>query len=335
MLSAARFSAARYAGPAVVGVGLTWYGVNHHNVVHAKAAKTPTETVAKGFVKSIKQSIAELIETDAEKRGDGTSFTGTFVRLAWHCAGTYIKETNEGGCDGARMRFDPEASWPANAGLERARTALEPIKQKYPQITYADLYSLAGVVAIEEAGGPAIWWRLGREDAPSGKSSPQKCGLPDADKGSSTATATHLRQVFYRMGFNDQELVALAGAHALGRCHTTASGYWGPWTFSENSMSNEYYRLLLQERWSPKISHNGKPWTGPDQFEDKTGKLMMLPSDIVLIRDPEFLKYVEMYAKDEDLFFRDFAKAFAKLLELGVGFPVVNPWYKFWGPKNK
>ena len=86
-------------------------------------------------------------------------------------------------------------------------------------------------------------------------------------------------------------------------------------------MSNEYFRLLLEERWTPKTTHNGKPWTGPPQFEDSTGKLMMLPSDMILVEDPKFKKYVEMYVKDEDLFFKDFAKAFAKLLELGVPFP--------------
>ena len=102
-------------------------------------------------------------------------------------------------------------------------------------------------------------------------------------------------------------------------------------TNAETTFSNEYFRLLIEERWSPKLTHNGKPWTGPDQFEDSTGKLMMLPSDIVLIKDPEFKKYVEMYANNEDLFFKDFAKAFAKLLELGVPFATaVKPWYKFW-----
>ena len=93
-------------------------------------------------------------------------------------------------------------------------------------------------------------------------------------------------------------------------------------------MSNEYFRLLLEEKWSLKQSHNGKPWTGPTQYEDSTGKIMMLPSDIALIEDPEFKKYVEMYAKDENLFFKHFAKAFSKLLELGVQFP--KPWYKVW-----
>jgi cytochrome c peroxidase len=29
------------------------------------------------------------------------------------------------------------------------------------------------------------------------------------------------------MGFNDQEIVALSGAHALGRCHSDRSGFKG------------------------------------------------------------------------------------------------------------
>ena len=68
----------------------------------------------------------------------------------------------------------------------------------------------------------------------------------------------------------------------------------------------------------------------PDQFEDSTGKLMMLPSDMVLVQDPKFKTIVEIYAKDENAFFADFASAFSKLLELGVDYPSVKPWYRFW-----
>lgn len=201
-------------------------------------------------------------EDDMDRRGDGTSLTGTFVRLAWHCAGTFSKVDGSGGSNGARMRFSPEATWGANAGLDLARKALESVKEKHPEISYADLYTLAGVVAVEEANGPKIPFRLGRTDADSGESSPEECGLPDADKGSFKNTCQHVRDVFYRMGFSDREIVALLGAHALGRCHTDRSGYWGPWTFAENTFSNEYFRLLIEERWSPKMTHNGQPWTG-------------------------------------------------------------------------
>lgn len=35
------------------------------------------------------------------------------------------------------------------------------------------------------------------------------------------------------------------------------------------------------------------------QFEDPSGKLMMLPSDLVLVQDKEFRAFVKMYAKDQ------------------------------------
>ena len=57
---------------------------------------------------------------------------------------------------------------------------------------------------------------------------------------------------------------------------------------------------------------------------------MMLPSDMVLIADPVFKKWVEIYAKDEDKFFSDFATAFSKLLHLGLPFSPAKPWYQFW-----
>ena len=47
------------------------------------------------------------------------------------------------------MRFKPECDHGGNAGLGIARKLLEPIKAKYPNVSYADLYILAGVVAVE------------------------------------------------------------------------------------------------------------------------------------------------------------------------------------------
>ena len=58
------------------------------------------------------------------------------------------------------------------------------------------------------------------------------------DAGSPPKTAEAIRKVFNRMGFNDQEIVALSGAHALGRCHADASGYVGPWTGTPTIFNN-------------------------------------------------------------------------------------------------
>ena len=44
----------------------------------------------------------------------------------------------------------------------------------------------------------------------------------------------------------------------------------------------------------------------------------MLPTDMALISDAEFLPWVKKYAEDRDLFSQHFADVFAKLLELGI-----------------
>ena len=118
------------------------------------------------------------------------------------------------------------------------------------------------------------------------------------------------------MGFNDQEIVALSGAHALGRCHATASGFVGPWTPTPTTFNNLYFSLLLNVKWTPNEKIIGQG--GKLQYQDPSGKLMMLPSDLALIEDPEFMKYVQLYAKDQKTFFKDFSVAFQKLEELGT-----------------
>jgi catalase (peroxidase I) len=50
-------------------------------------------------------------------------------------------------------RFNPESDYGANAGLKVARDLLEPLKKKFPLISYADLWTLAGCVAVEDMGG--------------------------------------------------------------------------------------------------------------------------------------------------------------------------------------
>jgi cytochrome c peroxidase len=54
-------------------------------------------------------------------------------------------------------------------------------------------------VAIEEMGGPMIYWRPGRVDADNGTKTPPDGRLPDASQG-----AKHVEDVFSRMGFNDE-----------------------------------------------------------------------------------------------------------------------------------
>ena len=281
---------------------------------------------------------ASIVDIMEDEKWDDGSWGPVFVRLAWHAAGTYDKNAGDGGSDGSTMRFKPESDWGANAGLHLARAKLEVVKAKHPEISYADLWSFAGTVAIVEMGGPETlinlknWsgWRPGRVDSLDGRPALPDGRLPDGDGRQHTdKPADHLRDIFYRMGFNDKEIVCLSGAHALGRCHSDRSGWSGPWTRAPTTFSTEYFRLLLEEKWTV------KKWKGPLQYEDPSGELMMLPTDLALVQDAKMKAYVEEYAKDEAKFFKDFHKAWIKLQELGVKHIPLRPRkYIFFGPRE-
>ncbi|EFE39699.1 bifunctional catalase-peroxidase Cat2 [Trichophyton verrucosum HKI 0517] len=269
---------------------------------------------SKGDFAAVRRDIAAQMKQPGYDDG---SAGPVFVRLAWHSAGTYDIESDTGGSNGAGMRYEAEGGDPANAGLQHGRAFLEPIKAKHPWITYSDLWTLAGVVAIKEMGGPEISWLPGRTDFVDDSKVPPRGRLPDATKGSD-----HIRHIFYRMGFNDQEIVALSGAHNLGRTHMDRSGFEGPWVNNPTRFSNQYFRLLKKLEWKPRTLSNGtKQFNYVDEDvpeEEREEPLMMLPTDMALLSDPEFAMWVDKYAEDKELFFDHFSKAFHKLMELGI-----------------
>lgn len=211
------------------------------------------------------------------------------------------------------MRYEAEGGDPANAGLQHARLFLEPVKRAHPWITYADLWTLAGVAAIEAMGGPLIPWLPGRTDFVDDSKLPPRGRLPDAAQG-----AAHVRAVFSRMGFDDREMVALCGAHNLGRCHAANSGFEGKWVNNPTRFSNQYFRLLVSETWreTTVAASGARQFSALDPVTEE--ELMMLPTDMALVADPVFREYVELYARDKATFFADFSKAFGKLMELGI-----------------
>lgn len=258
------------------------------------------------YIDNVKQAIRQLLPNPIYDDG---SLGPIVLRLAWHCCATYNKFTGDGGSNGATMRFAPEITDDGNTGLDIARIALEPIKQKFPAMTYSDIWTLAGKVAIEAMGGPIIPWKCGRIDCIDDKFVPPNGRLPFAYKN-----ANHIRETFSRMGFDDREAVLLLGAHGLGRCHRKFSGFDGKWTPNPISFTNDFYKVLINEDWVP----GTVPETGKEQFYNEDRSLIMLNTDLELIRDHQFLQYVKLYSENQPLFFHEFADAFGKLLELGI-----------------
>lgn len=59
----------------------------------------------------------------------------------WHSAGTFDVKTKSGGPFGT-MKHSAELAHGANAGLDIAVRLLEPIKEQFPTISYADFYQV-------------------------------------------------------------------------------------------------------------------------------------------------------------------------------------------------
>ena len=180
------------------------------------------------------------------------------IRMAWHAAGTYRTADGRGGASSGQQRFAPLNSWPDNGNLDKARRLLWPIKQKYgPQISWADLFILAGNVAIESMGGPVFGFGGGRKDVfeaerdtywgseelwvsqgAETRIQPEKeldlelplaaiqMGLiyvnPEGRGGNMDPlqSAHDIKITFERMAMNPEETVALtAGGHTFGKAH--------------------------------------------------------------------------------------------------------------------
>jgi catalase-peroxidase len=180
------------------------------------------------------------------------------VRMAWHAAGTYRTLDGRGGGGRGQQRFAPLNSWPDNVNIDKTRRLLWPIKQKYgQQISWADLFILAGNVGLESMGFETFGFAGGREDVwepdmdvnwgaetewladdkrfhgdreLDDNLAATHMGLiyvnpegPNAS-GDYMAAAKDIRSTFERMAMNDEEIVALiAGGHTFGKCHGAAS----------------------------------------------------------------------------------------------------------------
>ncbi|SCU96179.1 LAFA_0G04764g1_1 [Lachancea sp. 'fantastica'] len=280
-----------------------WTGLAAGTGLHTAVAQKAPEDYQKVY-----NAIAQKLQ-DEDEYDNYIGYGPVLVRLAWHVSGTFEKADNSGGSYGGTYRFKKEMNDPSNKGLQNGFEFLGSIQKQFPWISHGDLFTLAGITAIQEMQGPKIPWRAGRVDQPE-RATPENGRLPDAAQH-----ADYVRNFFKRMNFNDREVVALMGAHALGKTHLKNSGFEGPWGAATNSFSNEFYNNLLNEQW--KLETND---AGNKQYNSKSG-FMMLPTDMALVQDPKYKKIVEEYASNQDAFFNDFAKVFTKLIENGIEFP--------------
>jgi len=135
------------------------------------------------------------------------------------------------------------------------------------------------------------------------------------------------------MGFDDKGIVALSGAHTIGRAFAERSG-----TVKEGYGDKNACPYTKAEPKACPIRHDGKEGVGmaggkswttkwlkfdneyfqPHVSEEKDKDLAWFSSDRCLHQDPGFKKYFNLYKDDQAVFFQDFAAAMKQLSEQGA-----------------
>ena len=191
------------------------------------------------------------------------------LRLAFH-------DAISGGVDGS-IRHPEALELPQNRGLEAPLMRLTQLKERLVDISWGDLIALAGAAAVERCGGPHIPLSLGRPEATVAFD-------PERVPGREEAVGPLLER-FAQMGLGARDLVALSGAHTLGKVDES------PFTSDPFSFSNSYFKRVLDR-------------------EDS-----LLQSDRTLLENPETRACVEEYAHSERAFFVDFVAAYRRMCD--------------------
>ncbi|KAK8972230.1 hypothetical protein V6N11_028936 [Hibiscus sabdariffa] len=198
-----------------------------------------------------------------------------------------------------------------NLSLPGAKTALE---LSCPNtVSCSDILAVAARDLIVMLGGPYYNVYLGRKDSRSSQASSIEGKLPKPNMKMS-----QIIDLFAASGFNVQETVALSGAHTIGFSHCKE--------FSSNISNDTHYNPRFAQALKQACSGYPKNPTlsvfndimSPNKFDNLYYQnlpkgLGLLESDHALYNDPRTKPFVDLYAKDQNKFFRDFARAMQKL----------------------
>jgi catalase-peroxidase len=308
----------RYLGPEVPQEELVWQDplppVGHPLVDGRDIADLKKQILEAGL------SVADLVTT------------------AWASASTYRDSDGRGGANGARIRLAPQKGWEVNEPGRLAKTlaVLEKIQAVFQaratggkKISLADLIVLGGGAAIEKAAQDAghpltVPFTPGRTDATQEQTDPVSFAFlePQAD-GFRNYERPDLGARPEELLIDKAQLLTLTapemtvlvgGLRVLGA--TFGSAGHGVLTKRPGVLTNDFFVNLLDmaTEWKPQ---GGTLFQGIDR---KTGAAVWTATrvDLVFGSNSQLRALAEVYGSEDasESFVRDFAKAWAKVMEL-------------------
>ena len=318
----------RYLGPLVPRERLLWQdpvpAVDHELVEGADIAALKSRILGSGL------SIAQLIST------------------AWASASTFRHSDKRGGANGARLRLEPQRSWPVNDpdSLAQVLHTLEGIQASFAgsrtggsrtagsRISLADLVVLGGCAGVEQAARNAghdveVPFTPGRTDAtPEWTDAESFAVLEPVADGFRNYRGPRARRPSEHLLVDRANLLTLSaaemtvlvgGLRVLGA--NSGRSRRGVLTSTPGALTNDFFVNLLDL---------GTDWTAvagsgasAETFEGRdraTGELRWTASrvDLVFGGNAQLRAVAEVYAGDgaREIFVRDFVAAWDKVMNL-------------------
>ncbi|MEW5313214.1 MAG: hypothetical protein WDW38_004800 [Sanguina aurantia] len=224
----------------------------------------------------------------------GTVGAPSMLRIGFHSGASVTAQCPfTGGVNGGWLQFPSEAANFRSAGITDALAVLAAIKVAHPCITFADLSSLAGSIAVEISGGPAIAWYPGRLDSLlPGPTSPQfSTRIPDP-----MFNAAGVSYFYTNVGLTIRESTVFnGGGHSIGGYFTDLVNL--NWRVDNSTPTADNRLQFMPDSNDINITTDGQG-----------GTIIRLPSDIVFKDSSVLLEWSKVYANDPALFEKDFTR---------------------------
>ena len=309
----------RYLGPLVPKETLIWQdpipAVDHPLVGEQDIVALKAKILAAGF------TVAELVST------------------AWASASTFRGGDKRGGGNGARIRLAPQKDWDVNqpAELTKVLQKLEAIQKDFnasasggKRVSLADLIVLGGGAAIEKAAKDAgldvhVPFSPGRMDAPQDQTDvesfaplePKADGFRNYVRGKQRLSPEELLvDRAQLLTLTAPEMTGLVGGLRVLGANAGGSPH-GVFSKTPGKLTTDFFINLLD------MGTEWRPAAGEDVYEGRDRKTSEVKwtatrADLIFGSHAQLRAIAEVYAcaDAKEKFVKDFAKAWAKVMDL-------------------